>query len=167
MHGATAACPQEPTDCDPRRATAGGYAARFRILNNIDIGDLPGGDGFLHGPEVTGSFVFDPKGNRSMLILDGQPGANMAAMREWVDGPPMGGRVDETASTRIVLLNQYEKDLIYVAHANGSIQDRSPNAKNCSASAPNPKCCAVKGLQVVPANGPTCRVANPAAYVLH
>jgi hypothetical protein len=141
------------TDCDPRKATAAGYAARFRIFDNINIGHVPGGDGFLHGPEITGSFAFDPKGNRSILSLDGQPGADMAAMRGWVDQEHHGHAVDETASTRIMFLNQYGKgvreglELTYVTHANGSIEDRNfllnsdVLGQNCSDSRPNPACC--------------------------
>jgi hypothetical protein len=69
------ACPHRGHDCRPQNATVGGYAARFRLVNNLALGADPGGNGFLHGPEIAGTFVFDPARNRSVLTCPRPPGA--------------------------------------------------------------------------------------------
>eukprot|EP01050_Picozoa_sp_SAG11_P021308 SAG11_NODE_3766_length_2240_cov_2.968239_3_plen_101_part_01 len=98
--------PRTPTV--PRRScpvAGGGYAARFRFVDTSD-GFFPGGDGFARGPDVTGSAVFDPAGNRSMLVYDGLPGNTIDQMQDWLDDVRRAApTVSAETNAKLVFLN--------------------------------------------------------------
>eukprot|EP01050_Picozoa_sp_SAG11_P014958 SAG11_NODE_1894_length_4096_cov_3.920941_4_plen_304_part_00 len=141
-----------------------GYAARFRIVNTAQrASDAPwsswAGDGFAQGPDVTGSVVFDPARNRTMVVYcPFVPGSSMDVMVQWLGLRRQVPALSADTCFKQVFLNgaasvssSFGAGLHYLTNRDGSIANVSlDDWTNCSGvTVPSEECCEVTGLAMV------------------